>query len=250
MDLSIAEWGFSLGKSKGEIDDLRQSIGNNEKLCDIREKRDLTQFCFHATHFYDDNLRNNEKVSPGKKGHDAIMESIIGSIYLDGGLDATKDWIHNNIIEQTNRESIHFYSKFFDELSTRELYEIARARTEIFLLEQGIVCRDLDGLDYDCLHCFLEEDGKLIAYLRAHKTEREGVVKIGRILTLTHGVGHGSLLMREAFEAIRERLGAKEITIHAQKHAEGFYKKHGFAVCSEDFWEEGVLHVGMRRSPI
>ena len=53
--------------------------------------------------------------------------------------------------------------KFFDELTTRELYEIARARTEIFLMEQRIVCQDLDRVDYDSLHCFLEEDGKLLA---------------------------------------------------------------------------------------
>ena len=144
--------------------------------------------------------------------------------------------------------SIRFHSKFFDELSTRELYEIARARTEIFLLEQGIVCRDLDGLDYDCLHCFLEEDGKLIAYLRAHKTEREGVVKIGRILTLTHGVGHGAMLMQDAIEAICKKLCATEIVIHAQKHAEGFYKKHGFLTDSPEFLEEGVVHVGMHLS--
>ena len=142
--------------------------------------------------------------------------------------------------------TIHFHSKFFDELSTRELYEIARARTEIFLLEQGIVCRDLDGLDYECLHCFLEEDGKILAYLRAHKTEDEGVVKIGRILSMTHGVGHGSILMRAAMAEIQTKMNAHTITIHAQKHAEGFYKKHGFLVCSDDFWEEGVLHVGMR----
>lgn len=144
--------------------------------------------------------------------------------------------------------TIHFHSKFFDELTVRELYEIARARTEIFLLEQGIVCRDLDGLDYECLHCFLEEDGKILAYLRAHKTEEEGVVKIGRILSMTHGVGHGSILMRAAMAEIQAKLHAHTIAIHAQKHAEGFYQKHGFVVCSGDFLEEGVLHVGMTRN--
>ena len=41
-----------------------------------------------------------------------------------------------------------FISKFFDELTARELYEIVRARQEIFLMEQNIVCRDFDGVDY------------------------------------------------------------------------------------------------------
>lgn len=41
--------------------------------------------------------------------------------------------------------------KRFDELTTRQLYEILKSRAEIFLLEQNIVCQDLDDEDYnDC----------------------------------------------------------------------------------------------------
>ena len=52
-----------------------------------------------------------------------------------------------------------FIAKHFSELSPAELYEILRARAEIFLLEQHIVIQDMDRIDYDCLHCFLWEDG-------------------------------------------------------------------------------------------
>ena len=41
-----------------------------------------------------------------------------------------------------------FKYKYFNELSVSELYEIVRARTEIFLLEQKIICQDFDGEDY------------------------------------------------------------------------------------------------------
>ena len=37
-------------------------------------------------------------------------------------------------------------SKFFDELSTRELYEILKARAEIFVVEQNCVYQDLDTI--------------------------------------------------------------------------------------------------------
>ena len=47
-------------------------------------------------------------------------------------------------------------SKFFDELSTRELYEILKARAEIFVVEQNCVYQDLDDLDYRSLHVFCE----------------------------------------------------------------------------------------------
>ena len=134
--------------------------------------------------------------------------------------------------------------KFFKELTTRELYEIVRSRTEIFLLEQHIICQDFDGVDYDALHCFLEEDGKVLAYLRAF-TVGEGTAKVGRVLSITHNMGHGTKLMTEAFPYIQEKLGCDRIVVHAQKTAQGFYEKLGFIVTSPDYLEEGIPHVTM-----
>ena len=50
-------------------------------------------------------------------------------------------------------------SKFFNELSTKELYELLRARAEIFVVEQNCVYQDLDCKDYNSLHVFFENDG-------------------------------------------------------------------------------------------
>ncbi len=137
------------------------------------------------------------------------------------------------------------HTKFFGELTTRELYEILRARSEIFLLEQGIICQDLDRIDYDCLHCFLEKDGDIVAYLRAYRQE-SGEVKIGRVLSITHGIGLGTELMRQAIPKIKAAFGCTSIIIHAQKHAHEFYESVGFIATSSDFLEEGVVHVAMR----
>ena len=134
-------------------------------------------------------------------------------------------------------------SKFFSELTAREVYEIVRARQEIFLMEQRIVCRDFDGVDYDALHCFIERDGKVCAYLRAYKSD-EGV-KIGRVLTIPHGVGLGKRLMESAMPKIKEAFGADEIILHSQIQAEGFYEKLGFKRVGEVFLEEGIEHITM-----
>ena len=134
-------------------------------------------------------------------------------------------------------------AKFFEELTTKELYEIVRSRTEIFLLEQRIICQDFDGADYEALHCFIEEEGRVVAYLRAYKTE-EGV-KIGRVLSLTHGTGLGRHLMAEAMPVIREKFSCNKVIVHAQKQAQGFYEKLGFIVTSPDYLEEGIPHVTM-----
>lgn len=134
--------------------------------------------------------------------------------------------------------------KFFEDLTTGELYEIVRSRTEIFLLEQHIICQDFDRVDYEALHCFLEEDGKILAYLRAF-TAGEGVAKVGRVLSITHNQGHGTILMTEALPKIREKLNCHKVVVHAQKTAQGFYNKLGFAVTSPDYLEEGIPHVTM-----
>lgn len=137
-------------------------------------------------------------------------------------------------------------AKTFGELTTTELYEIIRARSEIFLLEQGIICQDLDRVDYSALHCFIEQDGAVVAYLRAFKgDDSPSTVKVGRVLSLTHGIGLGTRIMTESVPKIKEAFNCEKIVINAQKHAQGFYEKLGYTVTSDEFLEEGVVHVRM-----
>lgn len=139
---------------------------------------------------------------------------------------------------------MNFIAKKFNELSATELYEIVRARQEIFLMEQNIVCRDFDGVDYDALHCFLWENDKVVAYMRAFM--QDGEVHLGRFLTIRHGEGLGRRLMETALPVIKAEFGCDKISFHAQKHAEGFYLKLGFKTVSDVFLEEGIEHVIMK----
>ena len=142
---------------------------------------------------------------------------------------------------------MNFIAKTFDQLSVRELYEIVRARQEIFLMEQNIVCRDFDGVDYDALHCFLWEDGKVVAYMRAFMGDDE--IRLGRFLTVRHGEGLGRRLMELSLPVVKAKFNCDKISFHAQRHAEGFYKKLGFKTVSDVFLEEGIEHVEMKQSP-
>ena len=134
-------------------------------------------------------------------------------------------------------------TKYFDELSARELYEIVRARQEIFLMEQRIVCRDFDGVDYNALHCFLWENNKVVAYMRAFM--QDGEIRLGRFLTVRHGEGLGRQLMELSLPIVKASFNCDKISFHAQKHAEGFYLKLGFKTVSDVFLEEGIEHVEM-----
>ena len=139
-----------------------------------------------------------------------------------------------------------FISKNFDELTTTELYEILKARAAIFAVEQQIIYQDMDDVDYKSLHCFLWEDNKVAAYLRAYcKDDNTERIQVGRVLTLQHGMGLGKRLLEESIPVIRDGLKCKAICIDAQVHAIGFYEKFGFKVTSGEFLEEGILHAAM-----
>ena len=136
-------------------------------------------------------------------------------------------------------------AKFFDELSPQEVYEILKARAEIFVVEQKILYQDMDDIDYKSLHCFFVRNGKAAAYLRAFPVDGN-VVRIGRVLTLEHGKGMGKELLEKSLAAIKNRMNPEKIEVHAQKHAEGFYEKFGFKATSGDFSEAGIVHVPMK----
>lgn len=141
---------------------------------------------------------------------------------------------------------MNLIAKKFEELDIAELYEILKARTEIFIMEQNIHYQDMDNVDYKSLHCFFMEENKVIAYLRAfYQEDNNDIVRIGRVLTLRHGNGIGRELMEKSIVAIKEKMKCKKINMDAQKHAVGFYEKFGFQVVSDDFLEEGVVHVVM-----
>ena len=91
--------------------------------------------------------------------------------------------------------------KSFDELTNKELYEILKIRSSVFVVEQNCVYQDIDGIDLDSMHFFLKEDEKIYAYLRSFIKE-EGVIQIGRVLTTKRNEGLGQRLLKEAIEII------------------------------------------------
>ena len=84
---------------------------------------------------------------------------------------------------------MEFLAKTFNELTTKELYEILKARSQIFIMEQNIHYQDMDDTDYKSLHCYIMNDNKVAAYLRAFcKDDNKCIVRVGRVLTLVHGM--------------------------------------------------------------
>lgn len=136
--------------------------------------------------------------------------------------------------------------KTFDELSSRQVHEIMRVRCAVFIVEQNCPYQDVDSADLEAIHVFLREGEEICAYLRIFEKD-ENTARIGKVLTVRRGEGLGARLLSAGIEAVRERTDKSEIYIEAQTHAIGFYEREGFKICSEEFLEDGIPHVQMRR---
>ena len=138
------------------------------------------------------------------------------------------------------------HKKLFSELTTEELYELLRIRSEVFVVEQNCVYQDMDGDDQASVHLWLTEQDRVVALCRVcpagtHMKE----VSIGRVITTVRGKGYGKLIMLEGIKAAREYFGAKEINIEAQEYAKGFYEQVGFRQSSDPFILDGIPHIKM-----
>ena len=140
---------------------------------------------------------------------------------------------------------MNFIVKKFEELTNREVYEILKARAKIFMFEQKIWYLDMDNVDYNAYHLFLEEKGEVVAYLRAFKGENDGEIHIGRVLSVEHNKGLGTDLMNKAIDYFKQNK-IKSIVLNSQIPAVKFYEKLGFNTVGEEFIEAGIPHIKMK----
>ena len=141
--------------------------------------------------------------------------------------------------------------KNFEELSGKEVYEIGKLRSEVFVVEQTCPYLDLDGKDYQCLHLYFynEEQEEIVCYCRIiPKGLSYSTVSIGRVLTNRkyRGKNYARKMMKEAIKIVKENLGESVITLGGQNYLREFYSSLGFVAISDVYDEDGIPHVDMR----
>jgi ElaA protein len=138
--------------------------------------------------------------------------------------------------------------KKFKELKVEEIYKILELRNEVFIVEQKCAYQDCDGKDENAYHLYLQDNGKIIAYLRILK---KGVsfdeISIGRVLVNKNyrGKGISREMMLKAISFIELNLNEKEIKIQAQSYLVNFYKSLGFKETSNEYLEDNIPHIDM-----
>ncbi len=118
-------------------------------------------------------------------------------------------------------------------------------REKVFVEEQGFE-EEFDDIDEYAKVLVFYDNAKPIGICRYFKTG--DTYHIGRIAVLPEyrGIGLGSEIVRAAEKEIIAE-GGTEAELSAQRRAEGFYTKLGYAPEGESYYEEYCEHIRMRR---
>lgn len=141
--------------------------------------------------------------------------------------------------------------KEFAALTAAELYAIVKLRQEVFVVEQKCAYLDTDGLDAQATHLWASDGAAPVAYARLFAPGvRAAEAVIGRVVTApsVRRSGIGRELMGRAIAAIEERHGAVAIRLGAQKYLQAFYESFGFVRDGDDYLEDDIPHLPMRRA--
>jgi len=126
-----------------------------------------------------------------------------------------------------------------------ELIRVLMIRAIVFMEEQGIRHADeMDEHDLAALHVLGEMDGEPVACGRIRYQSDRAFLQRLAVRRAWRGMGVGNQLLQFMLEQCRKD-GFSRFELHAQTRATGFYRRHGFTACGEEFEEAGIPHVHM-----
>jgi ElaA protein len=135
------------------------------------------------------------------------------------------------------------------DLDTATLYQLLKLRVEVFVVEQKCAYPELDGLDLlpETRHFWLDDAGEVISTLRLHEQHDEGVksFRIGRVCTAVSARGNG--YTTRLLQAALAEVGSATVRLNAQTYLMDMYAKHGFKPDGEEFDDDGIMHLPMRK---
>lgn len=141
--------------------------------------------------------------------------------------------------------------KPWSELTTSELYDFLKLRTDVFFIEQKIDEEELDWRDSEdaTIHYWIADADGTAAYLRvivdAQPTFRDARRLFGRVVV--RGDRRGEGLAQLLIERVMERFGHEPMLLHAQTYIAPLYAKYGFEASGDEYYEAGLPHVLMYR---
>ncbi|SEN00240.1 GNAT family N-acetyltransferase [Chryseobacterium taichungense] len=138
--------------------------------------------------------------------------------------------------------------KTFDEFTVPELYNVLKARIDVFVVEQNCPYPDLDDYDQKAVHIWAEENGYVLANCRIFdRGIKYPEASIGRVLTTEKARGKrlGKQLIQYALDTIEARFHTDEVRISAQDYLLKFYGEFGFEDTGKKYLEDDIPHTEM-----
>lgn len=160
--------------------------------------------------------------------------------------------------------------KEFNELSGRDVYELALLRQQVFMIEQACLYSDLDGVDLVSTHILLcsenTEDNSQqgMQEQRPYKTTIVGCIRIvapeldanknsaalpaevylGRLVVKQafRNQGFGAQLVNAGIKKALELFPAANVMLSGQAYLERFYISLGFRGIGDIYDEDGIAH--------
>ena len=141
----------------------------------------------------------------------------------------------------------------WDDLDRNTLYELLRARQDVFVVEQTCPYPDIDGKDAVAWHLIGREGvasgSPILASARVFAPgDYYDEAAIGRILTTEAGRGRGlgRAIMAECHRFVAERFDSA-IRLNGQAYLKEFYEALGYRVVKGPYDEDGIPHYEMLR---
>jgi len=142
---------------------------------------------------------------------------------------------------------ITYIFKNFEGLTHKELIDMLRIRSEIFVVEQNCPYLDIDGYDEIAMHLLAKDKGVIIGCLRILPAGRYPDVSIGRVVVKPEyrRQGIAKIMLDMAVEEALRRFSCSRIMLGSQVYAEELYESAGFKKIGEEYLEDGIPHVHM-----
>jgi len=133
----------------------------------------------------------------------------------------------------------------FAALDAPTAYAVWKLRQDVFVVEQQCPYPDLDGRDPETgtRHVVLRDGDTVVGYARV--LDDATTWRIGRVVLspTARGRGLADVLMETALQICPDR----DVVLDAQVPLAGWYQSLGFAVDGQEFLDDGIPHLPMRR---
>jgi len=135
----------------------------------------------------------------------------------------------------------------FAKMTTLELYDCLKLRSDVFVVEQECIYPDIDFSDKTSNHLLAIKENELIGYLRINSNDKF-IAKIERVIIAKEyrGLGYAKQIISKAINFVKYSTSNKIIKISAQEYLKDFYQSFLFKQKGTSYFDYGIEHIDMK----